>query len=75
MPIHIDDNEPVRLNILVPGFSYDLTGGPLNLMRFAVQAAKADISVRWINLDGSGITFEQMATHLKKYEGLDFIYF
>jgi len=71
LSLFIDDSQPIRLNILVPGFDQKLTGGPLNIMRFAVQAVKAGINVRWINLDGGGINFEQLATHLKKYEGLE----
>ena len=71
MPIRIDDHEPQRLNILTPSLSYELTGGPLNIMRFAVHAAKAGINVRWINLDGNGITHEQLSIHLRNYEGLE----
>ena len=71
MPIRLDDTQPIRLNILIPGFDDKLTGGPLNIMRFAVQAAKAGINVRWINLDGGGLSFDELSTHLKKYEGLE----
>ena len=41
------------------------------MMRFAVNAAKAGIHVRWINLRGEGISFEQLAFHLRKYDGLE----
>jgi len=71
LPIRLDDTQPVRLNILTLGFPYELTGGPLNIMRFALQAAKAGINVRWINLDGLGLTHEQLAVHLSKYDGLE----
>ncbi len=61
----------MRLNILVPTFLTELTGGPLSLLRFAMEAAKADINVRWINLQGKGIRFEEMLGLLKKYQGLE----
>jgi hypothetical protein len=71
LPIRIKDTEPVRLNILLPGLTYTLTGGPLSILHFALLAKKAGINVRLINYSGGGITFEQLATHLKKYEGFE----
>jgi hypothetical protein len=71
LSILINDIEPVRLNILVPELSYALTGGPLSILRFARLAVKAGIKVRLINYSDGGISFEQLATHLKKYEGLE----
>ena len=71
LPIHIDDKEPIRLNILIPGLYYELTGGPLNVLRFTFLAAKAGINIRWINLDGTGMNFTQMVNHLKNYDGLE----
>jgi len=71
LPIRINDTEPVRLNIIIPGLTYALTGGPLSILRFARLAVKAGIKVRLINYSEGGITFEQLATHLKKYEGLE----
>ena len=71
LPIRINDIEPVRLNILIPGLTYALTGGPLSILRFARLAVKAGINVRLINYSEGGISFEQLATHLKKYEGLE----
>jgi len=61
----------VRLNIIIPGLTYALTGGPLSILRFARLAVKAGIRVRLINYSEGGITFEQLANHLKKYEGLE----
>jgi hypothetical protein len=43
----------------------------LSILRFARLAVKAGIKVRLINYSEGGITFEQLATHLKKYEGLE----
>ena len=40
--------------MLVPTFLNELTGGPLSLLRFAMEAAKAHINIRWINLQGEG---------------------
>ena len=57
--------------MLVPTFLTELTGGPLNLLRFAMEAAKSGINVRWINLQGEGIQFEYMLELLQKYEGLE----
>ena len=71
LPIRINDIEPVRLNILIPELSYGLTGGPLSILHFALLAKKAGINVRLINYNGGGITFEQLATHFKKYEGFE----
>ena len=61
----------MRLNIIIPGLTYALTGGPLSILRFALLAKKAGIHVRLINYSGGGISFDQLATHLKKYEGLE----
>jgi hypothetical protein len=71
LPIRIEDTEPVRLNILIPELTYALTGGPLSILHFALLATKAGINVRLINYSGGGITFEQLAELLKKYDGLE----
>ena len=70
LPIFIDDNEPIRLNIVMTQIN-DLTGGPLSIMHFAVLAAKAGIVVRWINIYGAGTSYEYLLDRLKKYEGLE----
>ena len=61
----------MRLNIIIPALSYALTGGPLSILHFAQLAVKAGIKVRLIKYGEGGISYEQLATHLKKYEGLE----
>ena len=61
----------MRLNIIIPALPYALTGGPLSILHFAQLAVKAGIKVRLIKYGEGGISYEQLATHLKKYEGLE----
>lgn len=66
--VMIDDREPVRLNVLMTGIGTDLTGGPLSIMRFMNSVLQnTEIEVRWINVDGEGITGVELFKHLEKY--------
>jgi len=71
LDVAISEEEPVRLNILMTGLGTDLTGGPLSIMRFAVLAVRAGFRVRWINVDGSGISHATLVSRLKKYHLLE----
>ena len=71
LPIKISNTQPVRLNILMCGFGYDLTGGPLSILRFAVLAARSGINVRWINMDGAGVSIDKLKAHMIRYHGLE----
>lgn len=68
----VDQKEPVRLNVLITGVGRDLTGGPLSIMRFMNSVLNhTQIEVRWINVDGEGLTGAELREHLKKYGSVD----
>jgi hypothetical protein len=68
LDVLVDQSEPMRLNVLMTGVGRDLTGGPLSIMRFMNSVLKhTQFEVRWINVDGEGLTGAELKEHLKKY--------
>lgn len=68
LKLEVSKMQPRRLNVLMTGVGKDLTGGPLSIIRFMNSILdKTDIGVRWINVDGNGLTPVEFQKHLAKY--------
>jgi hypothetical protein len=72
LPWVADLQQPRRLNIVMTGLGKGLTGGPLSILQFAAEVVKAGrLGVRWINVDGKGISGSELLAHLTNYEDLN----
>jgi len=71
MKLNITESEPRRLNIVMTGVGKDFTGGPLSIMHLANEIMLKGLNVRWINIDGYGLSAEEFIEHTKKYQFLE----
>lgn len=70
IPLSLRPGEPVRINILIPPLTKHLTGGPLSIFHFAVNAIKNGFKVRLLQTQKGGIDSQSLAALLTSYDSL-----